>query len=184
MEANVMLQYITRCHVWEAALLPRSKKPPPNANFTSSERWWRLVPPVEQKETRNQLENDLKSIKHELILHPPPPREEEWDGGSESDWERNVPLWLDPHCSNRNQVPDGGVNVFPCIFAGNAGLTDSDLTALHALSFNETIPTYACHAGFTFFGPLYRNFDPRELSLLHTFHDMEAKCLSYLCQVM
>lgn len=148
----------------------RGAQNPPNVNFTSSERWWRLVPPVEQKETRNQLENDLKSIKHELILHPPPPREEEWDGGSESDWERNVPLWLDPHCSNRNQVPDGGVNVFPCIFAGNAGLTDSDLTALHALSFNETIPTYACHAGFTFFGPLYRNFDPRKLSLLRTLN--------------
>lgn len=74
---------------------------------------------------------------------------------------------------------DGGVNVFPCIFVGNAALTDSDLTALHALSFNETIATYACHASFTFFKPLYTNFDPCELSLLHTFHDIEIKLLSF-----
>lgn len=60
---------------------------------------------------------------------------------------------------------DSGVNVFPCIFVGNTALTDSDLTALHALSFNEAIATYACHASFTFSKALYTNFDPCKISI-------------------
>lgn len=75
---------------------------------------------------------------------------------------------------------DSGVNVFPWIFVGNAALRDSDLTALHALSFNETIATYACHASFTFFKPLYTNFDPCKLSLLQTFHDIETNFRVFL----
>lgn len=53
-------------------------------------------------------------------------------------------------------------------------LTDPDLTALHALSFNETMATYACHASFTFFRPLYTNFDPWELLFLWTLHHIET----------
>lgn len=106
------------------------------------------------------------------MLHLPPLKEKEWSGESESDWERNVPLWLDPHCSNRNQVLDSGVNVFPCIFLASVAWTDSDLTALHALSFNETMATYACHSCFMFSKPLYTNFDPWKLSLLHCFHSI------------
>lgn len=95
------------------------------------------------------------------------------EGGRESDWERNVPQWLNPHCSNRNQVLDSGVNVFPCIFVGNAASTDSDLTALHALSFNETMATYACHARFTFLKPLYTNLDPCKLHFQRSFMILE-----------
>lgn len=67
---------------------------------------------------------------------------------------------------------DSGVNVFPCIFLAGAALKDSDLTALHALSFNETMATYACHSCFMFSELLYTNFDPWKLSLLHRFHSV------------
>lgn len=40
-------------------------------------------------------------------------------GEGESDWVRNLPPWLDPGCCNRDQVPDSGANVFPCIFWGH-----------------------------------------------------------------
>lgn len=92
--------------------MQRSKTPP----------MWCEINPRWKKESWTQLEKVLKSIKHQLILHL---REEEWDGGSENDWGRNVPQWLDPYYFNRNQVLDSGVNVFPCIFVASAAFNRS-----------------------------------------------------------
>lgn len=100
--------------------------------------------------------------------HPPPLRRKRWRWW-EWEWWREEPLWLDPRCSNRNQLPDSGPSVFPCISPASAAWTHSDLTALHALSFNETIAMYACRASFTFLKPLYTNFDPCKLPLQHKF---------------
>lgn len=63
----------------------------------------------------------LKSLKVNktlvCILHLQPPREKR-----ESDWERNVPLWLNPRCSNRNQVPGIWCKCFPMHICGQRSL--------------------------------------------------------------
>lgn len=140
MEANDKLNYILRCHLRRMFLYEMciSRRQKGNVNVS-----------LLKEEALSHLGNDLKSIRLELILQLPPPRGTERSRGSESDCERIVPLWLNPRWSNRNQVLDS-INVFPCIFVGNAALTDWNLTKLHALSFNETIDIYACHANFTF----------------------------------
>lgn len=129
-EAKVMLQYIIRRNSWRVILSAVFKGDFCEAALEQNSSNALMCISHCQKGNKKKEKENIKPAWKWLKINKTwayftsatSEREKEWGGGSESDWERNVPLWLDPHCSNRNQVLDSGVNVFPCIFLGKCGL--------------------------------------------------------------